>query len=207
MARRWWWGLAALLVFYGEARAQVIHFESGGLLYQTLSRNGVTVMFAVLPSQVRDYSIVQAAISNGSADECSVRPEDFVFRMPDGRDLRAEPAKVVVDTLLKKAGRNDVIRLVATYEISLYGLSRFKSTSGYEQRRQAAQAALGSPKLTAAAAASAMAFVEVNLKPGESTDGAIFFPARGRPLGGARLRVLAGGALFEFEAVRESQGP
>ncbi len=200
MSRSVWWCLAAVLVAGLAAPAQVIRFESGGLNYQTLSRGGLTAMFAHLPSQVREYTIVQAAVSNGSKTVCTVRPEDFAFRFPDGRDLRAEGAEAVVSNLIERASRTDVIRLVATYEIGLYGLSRYKSTSGYEQRRQAAQAAMVSTKLSAAAAASAIAFVETKLKPGDSTDGAVFFPAKGRSLEGSRLRITACGQLFEFDA-------
>lgn len=179
--------------------AQVIRFESGGLEYQTLSRNGVTIMFAHLPAQVREYTIVQVAVSNGSEAACTVQPEMFAFRFPDGREVRAGSAESVIANLLSRASRTDVIRLVSTYEISLYGLSRFRSTNGYEQRRQAAQAALAPTRLSAAAAASAIAFVETKLKPGESTDGALFFPARGRPLEGSRMVVEACGEQFEFE--------
>ncbi len=34
--------------------------------YQTLTRGGVTVMYTHLPSHIREYSILQAAVSNGS---------------------------------------------------------------------------------------------------------------------------------------------
>ena len=67
----------------------------------------------------------------------------------------ATAARVVVQQFLDKGGRNDVIRLVGTYEVGLYGMSRFQSTSGYEQRRQAALAEVSSSRLKAAAAASA----------------------------------------------------
>jgi len=196
MSRRFRWWLWLLASF--AASAQVIEFESAGLRYQTLSRNGVTIMYAHLFMQVRDYSIVQATVTNGSGGVCTIRPEDFMFRFPDGREVRAAPAQTVVTEFLEKAGRNDVIRLVSTYEMSLYGLSRYKSTSGYQQRRQAALAEVSSTKLKAAAAASAIAFVEMKLKPGESTDGALFFPTRGAPLTGSQLRVSTGGELFEF---------
>ncbi|HSW51200.1 MAG TPA: hypothetical protein VLH09_13540 [Bryobacteraceae bacterium] len=193
---RWW--LCGVLVAACAAGGQVIEFESGGLRYQTLSKGGVTVMFAHLPTHIREYSIVQATVSNGSSTVCAVRPEDFAFRFPDGREVRAAPAQRVVTDLMDRAGRNDVIRLVSTYEIGLYGLSRYQSTSGYEKRRQAALAEVTSGRLKAAAAASAIAFVEIKLKAGESTDGALFFPARGSPLAGSRLRASAAGQLFEF---------
>jgi len=189
---------AAGIMVSVAATAQVIEFESGGLNYQALSRNGLTIMYAHLPVQVREYSIVQATVTNGSEAVCVIRPEDFAFRLPDGREVRAGAASQVVRGFLERAGRNDVIRLVSTYEMGLYGLARFKSTSGYEQRRQAALAEVTNTRLKAAAAASAIAFVEVKLKPGESTDGALFFPLRGRPPAGSRLRVRVVGQLFEF---------
>src|SRR5512137_2412636 len=114
--RRWLWALALTVSF---ASAQVIEFESGGLRYQTLSRNGVTVMYAFLPIEVREYSIVQATVSNGSGTFCPVKPEDFVFRFSGGREIRASSAPSVVNELMDRAGRNDVIRLVSTYEVSL----------------------------------------------------------------------------------------
>ena len=196
---------AALLSTAGALCAQVIEFESGGLIYQTLSKEGLTVMYAHLPVQVREYSIVQATVTNGSKTVCTTRPEDFAFRLPDGRDVRAGSAGAVVTGFLENAGRSDVIRLVTTYEMGLYGLPRFRSTNGYEMRRQAALAELTSPRLTAAAAASAIAFVEMKLKPGESTDGALFFPTHGVPLTGSRLRVVASGQVFEFQP--ETSGP
>ena len=39
----------ALALWAGHAHAQVIEFESNGLKYQTLTRSGVTVMFAIMP--------------------------------------------------------------------------------------------------------------------------------------------------------------
>ena len=199
MLRSAWWCLSLFLCSVAALRAQVIEFESGGLNYQTLSKGSVTIMYAHMPNQVREYSIVQAVVSNGSKAVLSICPEDFSFRLPDGREVRATPADTVVSMLLDKGSRGDVIKLVTTYEISLYGLARFKSTSGYEQRRQAALAALTSTRITAAATASAIAFVEVKLKPGESTDGALFFVTRGKPPAGSRLRVTAAGQLFEFD--------
>src|SRR6185503_4429132 len=59
--------------------AQVIEFESNGLKYQTLTRNGVTVMFAHMPQHVREYAILQVSVSNGSRATHVARPEDFTF--------------------------------------------------------------------------------------------------------------------------------
>ncbi len=50
--------------------AQVIEFESNGLKYQTLTKNGLTIMVASLPSHVRQFTILQVAVSNGSPVSC-----------------------------------------------------------------------------------------------------------------------------------------
>jgi len=181
------------------AIAQVIEFESGGLKYLTLSRNGLTVMFAPLPLRVREYAVLQVAASNGMNTACTVRPEEFVFHRPDGTSIHAASADSVVEELLAKASRNDVVKLTSTYEMGLYGMVRFRSTNGYEQRRRSALAEVSSAKLKAAAAASAIAFVETRLKPGDSTDGALFFPTFGKPLGAGKLHFVAAGQVFEFQ--------
>ncbi len=199
MGLRPWLAVALLAVSGRLLCGQVIEFESGGLKYQTLSKGGLTVMFAHLPTHLHEYAIGQVAISNGSISPCTVRPEDFSFQREDGTAIRAAPAKTVVEHLMERGTRNDVIKLVATYESSLYGIARFHSTNGYEQRRQSAIADLTSTKLKAAAAASALALVETRLTPGQSTDGAVFFPTDGKPLGTGRLVVRLAGTTFEFE--------
>lgn len=176
--------------------AQVIEFESGGLKYKTLTRNGVTIMFAPMPSLVREYTILQVAVSNGSQIPWALKTADFRFEKADGSVLQPMNPRVVVTELIEKAGRNDVIRLVSTYEMGLYGLTRLQSTNGYEQRRQAAFAELTSAKIKAAAAASAIAFVDTKLKPGETTDGAVFYSNQGKLLGAGRLVVRAAGEIF-----------
>ncbi|MBI1787015.1 MAG: hypothetical protein HYR60_05605 [Acidobacteria bacterium] len=177
--------------------AQVIEFESNGMKYQTLTRSGVTVMFAHMPSHVREYTIIQVAVSNGSPGPYVIRPEDFSFVRHDGV-VRAASARHVVESLIDKGGRGDVIRLVSTYEAALYGMSRIRSTNGYEQRRQAALAEVSSTKLKAAAAASAIALVHTKLNAGQSTDGAVFFPTDGKPLGPGHLVLRNAAGDFEF---------
>ncbi|MBM3775584.1 MAG: hypothetical protein FJW37_10540 [Acidobacteria bacterium] len=183
--------------------AQVIEFESNGLKYQTLTKNGVTVMFAPLPAHLRDFAIFQVSVSNGSRAPCSIRPEDFQFARQDGTVLRAMPARSVVQVLLEKGGRNDVVKLVSAYEAALYGLSRTRSTNGYEQRRQAALAEVASTRIKAAAAASAIAMVPARLAPGQSIDGALFFPLSGGMIGPGRLVVRAGADTFEFKPLAD----
>src|SRR5271156_2366350 len=101
--------------------AQIIPFESNGLQYQTLTRGGVTVMFANLPAHLREYSIMQVSISNGSPISWTVKPEDFSYHQQDGTVWQASTALSVVNTLLAKASRHDVIKLVTTYERGVYG--------------------------------------------------------------------------------------
>jgi hypothetical protein len=181
------------------AGAQVIEFESNGLRYQTLTKNGLTIMFASMPSNLKGYAVMQVAVSNGARVPHAVDPEDFVFRRGDGLQIHALPARQVVKRMLDKANRDDVIKLVGTYEVGLYGLARMQSTNGYEQRRQSAIAELGGSRLKAAAAASAIAFVKTRVMPGESTDGAIFYNVDERDIASAKLSVKAAGELFEFE--------
>ncbi len=180
---------------------QIIEFESGGYKYQTLTRNGLTIMFAQLPAHVRGYAILQVAISNGSKIYYTVKPENFVYYREDGSAIEPTPARDVVNSLVEKASRGDVVKLVTAYESSIYGNTRYKSTNGYEQRRQSALAEVSSAKIKAAAAASAISFVQTRLAPGQSTDGAVFYSNSGRMLGAGKLMITAAGATFEFPMV------
>jgi hypothetical protein len=182
------------------APAQVIEFEQNGLKYQTLTHGGVTIMFAHLPAHVKEFSIIQVSISNGSGGPYTVRPEDFTFERADHTPLHATPARTVINMLMQKGTGNDVLKLVSTYEASLYGMARMRSTNGYEQRRQAALAFVSSAKLKAAAAASAIALVQMKLAAGESTDGAVFLPSEGKPLGPGRVVVRTNTDTFAFNA-------
>jgi hypothetical protein len=190
----------SLLAAFG-APGQVIQFESKGLKYQTLTRRGVTVMFAQLPSHVRDFTILQAAVSNGSPGPYVIRPEDFGLTRPDGSVVRAWSAHDVVELLIEKGGRNDVVKLVKAYEDALYGINNMRLTNAYEQRRQTALASGSAARLKAAAAASAIALIQTRLAPGESTDGAVFFQTERRAAmpPGTRLVVRTNTDSFEFD--------
>jgi hypothetical protein len=194
-------GSAGLVVAVGLRLAfgQVIDFESNGLKYQTLTKNGVTVMFATLPPHVQGYTILQVAVSNGSPGPYLIKPENFLFVRGTGTEIPASPARDVISMLIQKGSRSDVIKLVGTYETAFYGISRIQSTNGYEQRRQAALAET-STKLKAAATASALALVLTKLAPGESTDGAVFIPTEGKPLGPGHLEVRTNTDVFQFHA-------
>ena len=190
---------AALYVLLPCAMAQVIEFEQNGLKYQTLTKSGVTVMFAAMPSHLHEYATVQVAVSNGAAGPYVIKPEDFTYVRQDGVSIRADAARNVILMLEQKGNGDDAIKLVTAYENAIAGNSHLKSTNGYQQRRQAALA-MGSVKLKAAAAASALAMVQTRLGPGESTDGAVFFPTDGKPLGPGRLTVRTNTDTFEFNA-------
>jgi hypothetical protein len=183
--------------------AQVLEFESGGLKYKALTRGGVTIMFAPLPTKVLGYTILQVAISNGSATSWSFKPEDFRFERDGGQRIQAVSAGTVVKQLLDHASRGDVGRLISAYENALFGNAQVHSTNGYESRRQD-YLALGSTKLKAASAASAIALVTTKLAPGQSTDGAVFYPSGGKPLGSGKLVVNAAAEVFEFPVEIES---
>src|ERR1700730_8494668 len=109
------WFIAVLLP------AQIIDFESNGLRYKTLTKSGVTVMFAYLPAHLKEYSIVQVSISNGSPVAWMVKPEDFSYQRQDGTVSQAPSAFTIVNALLARAGRHDVVKLITTYEAGLYG--------------------------------------------------------------------------------------
>jgi hypothetical protein len=187
-----------------KLHAQVLEFESGGLKYKALTRGGVTIMFAPLPTKVLGYTILQVAISNGSPVSWSFKPEDFRFEQEGGQRIQAVSAGTVVKQLLNHASRGDVGRLISAYEAALFGNAQVHSTNGYESRRQD-YLALGSTKLKAASAASAIALVTTRLNPGQSTDGAVFYPTKGKPLGAGRLMVDAAAEMFEFPVEAEIQ--
>ncbi len=182
-----------------------IQFESHGMQYEALTKEGITVMYAPLPPHVKDFHIVQITVTNGSLVSWTVRPGDFTFLKQDGAVLPALSADDVVSSLLEKAGRNDVIKLQLLYEDTIYALSNYRSTNGYEQRREAAMAQFVNARFKAAAAASAITLVPVKLKPGDSTDGAVFFESRikEKTLGPGKLIAHTCGQTFVFDVYPE----
>jgi len=191
-------GAASLsFLLYHCAWAQVIEVESNGLKYQALTKSGITVMFAHLQTTLHEYSIIQVTVSNGSPAPYIIRPEDFTFIRSDGSEVRAVPAHTVIEMLTKKANGGDMAKLVTAYEASILGNPSVKSIHGYEERRQAAIASTGS-KTRAAAVASALAMVMSRMLPGNTIDGAVFFPSAGKPLGSGRMVVRTNTDTWEF---------
>jgi hypothetical protein len=192
--------VVAVAVFLAvTAFAQVIEYEANGEKYQTLTRRGLTVIFTHLPVQIEGYGLLQISVANGSAIHWTVKPEDFSY-VRRAETINAITADEVVNVMLAHASGSDVVKLITSYEKSLYAIPNMKSNNGYEQRRQGALAFGGSQKLRAAAAASAISLAQVRLAPGESTDGAVFMrlPKDPKALTGGRLVLHSEGETFEF---------
>jgi hypothetical protein len=192
--------LMSMALFAGAlASAQVIEYEANGLKYQTLSRKGLTVIITHMPNHVAGFGLIQVSISNGSDMYWTVEPEDFSYIKND-MPMTAISAGQVVDVLLDKGTHADVVKLVTSYENSLYGIPHMRSTNGYEQRRQGAMSYGINARLKAAATASAIALAQTRLKPGESTDGSIFIPLTHdlKTLAGGHLEFRANGETFDF---------
>ncbi len=190
--------IVAVLVLCGAGSAQVLEFFSNGLLYQALTRGGLTLMYARMPMAIRDYGVIQVALNNGSSAVWKVKSTDFVFEPKEGTPIRAVPEGEVIYDLFRNAGRAEIVKLQTAYEQALFGNQHIRSMNGYEHRRLSALA-LGNKGIKAAAAASAITFVTTELAGGDSTDGAVFFPNGGRELGEGRLVAVIEGQVFEFD--------
>lgn len=185
------------LISVAPGCAQVIEFEQNGLKYQALTRGDVTVMFAHMPQHLKGYAMLQTAIANGSKLPCTVRPEDFDYVRPS-QDIPAASANDIVKMLMDRGDHDDVVKLTLAYESVLYGFNRMKFTNGYELRRQNFMSYGVSAKVKAAAEASAIVLVPTKLKPGESTDGAIFFRNDAKTLTGGHMTFRVSGEVFNF---------
>jgi hypothetical protein len=191
--------LSTALLVTAIASAQVIEYEANGMKYQTLSRKGLTVIITHMPNHVAGFGLIQISISNGSDMYWMVQPEDFAYIKND-MPMTAISAGQIVDVLLDKGTHADVVKLVTSYENSLYGIPNMRTTNGYEQRRQGAMSVGINAKLKAAATASAIALAQTRLAPGQSTDGSIFIPLTHdlKTLAGGHLEFRANGETFDF---------
>jgi hypothetical protein len=195
-----WEILLPLVSFAVSAAGQVIEFESNGLHYQALTRGGVTVTFAKLPPRIAEYNALQVTVTNGAPISWVVKPEDFTFDRQDGTSIRATPADVVIESLLSHATKSDVVKLQLLYEATIYAMPpNYRSTAGYEHRRQQAMTVMVNARIKAAVAASAITLVSTKLKPGDSTDGAVFFQNRDKTMGPGRLVVNTAGEVYQFD--------
>lgn len=188
-----------LILLSGAARAQVIEYESNGQKYQTLTRKGLTVILTHLPNQVAGFGLLQVSISNGSDMYWTVSPTDFAYVKGD-LTLEAISSDQVVDVLLDHATHTDVVKLMKSYERTLYGIPNMRSTNGYEQRRESMMSYGISARLKAAATASAIALPQARIPSGQSTDGAVFIPLNHemKALTGGHVVFRCEGQEFDF---------
>ena len=189
--------LAALAVATFPVAAQVIHFESNGMDYQVLTHKGLTLMCAAMPFKTSRYAVMHVAVSNGSRETWQINAADFVFEYQDGTAIRAVSEKRVVGDFFRTAGRSELLKLQTAYEKALYNNQYIRPNNSYEKRRLSALA-FGPKGLKASAAAAAITFVSGKVGPGDSTDGALFFPTDGRQLGHGRMIATLGPVSFEF---------
>src|SRR5580700_1087626 len=76
--------IAAGLCAIGLLSAQVIEYEASGMKFQTLSRQGLTVIMTRMPNHVAGFALVQVSISNGSDHYWTIAPEEFAYVKPEG---------------------------------------------------------------------------------------------------------------------------
>lgn len=178
--------------------SQVIRFESNGMHYQVLTRQGLTLMCAAMPFRTSRYAVMHVAVSNGSEEIRQVDAADFAFDYDDGPLVHAVSEERVVGEFFRNAGRSELLKLQTAYEKALYNNQYIRPNNSYEKRRLSALA-FGPKGLKASAAAAAITFVSGNVEPGDSTDGALFFPTSGRALENGRVVATVGSARFEFD--------
>ena len=191
------WTLVIVLIAGFSLSAQVIQFHSNGMDYQVLTRSGLTLMYAPMPLQTSRYSVIQVAISNGSKNTWEVDAADFRFEYQDGEVVQAVSEQQVVQDFFETASRSELLKLQTVYEKALYNNQHIRPNNGYERRRQSAMV-IGSKGLKAAAAVATIAYVSGEISPGDSTDGALFFPTFGRDLEQGRIVAMVDELSFEF---------
>lgn len=179
--------------------AQVIQFRSNGMDYQVLTKDGLTLMCAPMPLKINRYALMHVAISNGSESTWQVDAADFSFEYADGTVVQAMSEQRVIGEFFRAAKRSELVKLQSAYEKALYNNQYIRPNNGYEKRRLSALA-IGPKGLKASAAAAAITFVSGKLGPGDSTDGALFFPTSGRQLGVGRVVARLDEQEFEFLA-------
>ena len=196
-ASQWAFCFSALAAASIPTAAQVIQFESNGMDYQVLTRNGLTLMCAAMPFKTNRYAVMHVAVSNGSRETWQIDASDFVFEYQDGTIVRAVSEARVVGDFFRTAGRSELLKLQTAYEKALYNNQYIRPNNSYEKRRLSALA-FGPKGLKASAAAAAITFVSGKVGPGDSSDGALFFPTAGRQLGQGRMIATVGPVSFEF---------
>ena len=177
--------------------AQVIQFRSNGMDYQVMTKSGLTLMCAPMPLKVNRYALLHVAVSNGSESIWQVDAADFSFEYRDGTVIQAVSEQRVIGEFFRGAKRSELVKLQSAYEQALYNNQHIRPNNSYEKRRLSALA-IGPKGLKASAAAAAITFVSGKLGPGDSTDGALFFPTAGRQLKPGRIVAKLDQQNFEF---------
>ena len=195
--RLWQACAVALLASAAPGLGQVIEFRSSGMDYQVLTRRGLTVMCAEMPLKTARYSLVHVAVSNGSEETWQVDTASFAIEYDSGKRVAAVSEQRVIDEFFRTARRSELVKLQAAYEAAVYTNQYIRPNNSYEKRRLSALA-IGPKGLKASAAAAAITFVSGKVHPGDSTDGAMFFPVPGRNPGQGKIVAQLGGETFEF---------
>ena len=143
------------------------------------------------------YSLVHVAVSNGSEETWQVDTASFAIEYDSGERVRAVSEQRVIDEFFRTARRSELVKLQAAYEAAVYTNQYIRPNNSYEKRRLSALA-IGPKGLKASAAAAAITFVSGKVHPGDSTDGAVFFPVPGRNPGQGKIVAELGGETFEF---------
>lgn len=165
--------------------------------YQVQTVNGLTLMCAPMPLKTSRYAVLHVAVSNGSGRTRQVNAGDFKFEYSDGTVVRAVSEQEVIGDFFRNTNRSELLKLQSAYEKALFNNQFIRPNNGYEKRRLSAMA-IGPKGLKASAAAAAITFVSGKLGPGDSTDGALFFPTSGRELGRGRIIATVDAEEFEF---------
>ncbi len=190
----------AILVLAAAAlplSAQVIQFESNGMEYQVMTRRGLTLMCAPMPLKTNRYALLHVAASNGSEDTWQIDTANFSFEYEDGTVVQAMSEHRVISEFFENANRSELVKLHKAYEKALFNNQYVRPSNSYEKRRMSALA-IGPKGLKASLAAAAITFVSGKLGPGDSTDGALFFPTSGRHLRTGRIVANVDSESFQF---------
>src|ERR1700743_2063193 len=131
VSRRTSWLLLIAMVLCTAAFvcAQVIEYEVNGMKYQTLSRQGLTVIVTRMPNHVAGFGLVQVSISNGSDKYWTVDPEGFTYVSPVASAMGISAGQVV-HVLPDKGSHADGVKLVKSYENALYAIPHMRTNNG-----------------------------------------------------------------------------
>ena len=138
-----------------------IEFTSHGLEYEALPKRASRDVRVPAATHQR-FQYYSGHRNHGSPVSWTVKPADFSFVRQDGVVLASVSADQVVESMLQKAGRNDVIKLQLLYEDSIMRYRIFARQTDTSSAREAAMAQFVDRGFKAAAAASAITMVAIS---------------------------------------------